>query len=58
MNPGYKIGKRYRIIRTLGEGGMANVYLAYDEVLDRKVSVKLLRLDLPDACLCFWATAS
>ena len=48
MNPGYKIGKRYRIIRTLGEGGMANVYLAYDEVLDRKVSVKLLRLDLRD----------
>lgn len=48
MNPGHKIGKRYRIIRTLGEGGMANVYLAYDEVLDRKVSVKLLRLDLRD----------
>lgn len=48
MNPGYKIGKRYRIIRTLGEGGMANVYLAYDELLDRKVSVKLLRLDLRD----------
>ena len=48
MNPGYKIGKRYRIIRTLGEGGMANVYLAHDEVLDRDVSVKLLRLDLRD----------
>ena len=48
MNPGYKIGKRYRIIRSLGEGGMANVYLAHDEVLDRDVSVKLLRLDLRD----------
>ncbi|MCI1975336.1 MAG: Stk1 family PASTA domain-containing Ser/Thr kinase [Limosilactobacillus sp.] len=48
MNPGYKIGQRYRIIRTLGEGGMANVYLAHDEVLDREVSVKLLRLDLRD----------
>ncbi|MEY8441221.1 Stk1 family PASTA domain-containing Ser/Thr kinase [Lactobacillaceae bacterium 24-114] len=48
MNPGYEIGKRYRIIRALGEGGMANVYLAYDKVLDRNVSVKVLRLDLRD----------
>ncbi len=48
MNPGYEIGHRYRIIRSLGEGGMANVYLAYDMVLDRDVSVKLLRLDLRD----------
>lgn len=48
MNPGYEIGHRYRIIRSLGEGGMANVYLAHDMVLDRDVSVKLLRLDLQD----------
>lgn len=48
MNPGYEIGHRYRIIRSLGEGGMANVYLAHDTVLDRDVSVKLLRLDLRD----------
>ncbi|MCC4439438.1 Stk1 family PASTA domain-containing Ser/Thr kinase [Limosilactobacillus reuteri] len=48
MNPGYEIGHRYRIIRSLGEGGMANVYLAHDMVLDRYVSVKLLRLDLRD----------
>ncbi|MQB64722.1 Stk1 family PASTA domain-containing Ser/Thr kinase [Limosilactobacillus reuteri] len=48
MNPGYEIGHRYRIIRSLGEGGMANVYLAHDMVLDRDVSVKLLRLDLRD----------
>ncbi len=48
MNPGYEIGHRYRIIRSLGEGGMANVYLAHDIVLDRDVSVKLLRLDLRD----------
>ena len=46
MNPGDIIGHRYRIIRSLGEGGMANVYLAHDLVLDRDVSVKLLRLDL------------
>ncbi|MDO4902954.1 MAG: Stk1 family PASTA domain-containing Ser/Thr kinase [Limosilactobacillus sp.] len=48
MNPGNIIGGRYRIIRSLGEGGMANVYLAHDTVLDRDVSVKLLRLDLRD----------
>ena len=48
MNPGYEIGHRYRIIRSLGEGGMANVYLAHDIVLNRDVSVKLLRLDLRD----------
>lgn len=48
MNPGYEIGHRYRIIRSLGEGGMANVYLAHDMVLDRDISVKLLRLDLRD----------
>ncbi|PWT31210.1 Stk1 family PASTA domain-containing Ser/Thr kinase [Limosilactobacillus reuteri] len=48
MNPGYEISHRYRIIRSLGEGGMANVYLAHDMVLDRDVSVKLLRLDLRD----------
>lgn len=48
MNPGYEIGHRYRIIRSLGEGGMANVYLAHDKILDRDVSVKLLRLDLRD----------
>lgn len=48
MNPGDIINHRYRIIRSLGEGGMANVYLAYDTVLERQVSVKVLRLDLRD----------
>lgn len=46
MNPGYELGHRYLILRSLGEGGMANVYLAHDKILDRDVSVKLLRLDL------------
>lgn len=48
MKPGYKLSNRYKIIRPLGEGGMANVYLARDLVLDRNVSVKLLRVDLRD----------
>ncbi|KRL57317.1 Stk1 family PASTA domain-containing Ser/Thr kinase [Furfurilactobacillus rossiae] len=48
MRPNYTLAGRYRIIRPLGEGGMADVYLAHDLILDRDVSVKLLRLDLRD----------
>ena len=43
---GQKINGRYEIIRNIGEGGMANVYLALDTILDRKVAVKVLRGDL------------
>ena len=43
---GSKINDRYQIIKTLGEGGMANVYLAHDTILDRSVAVKVLRGDL------------
>ena len=43
---GQKIDGRYQVIRTIGEGGMANVYLAYDTILDREVAVKILRGDL------------
>ena len=43
---GSKINDRYEIIKTLGEGGMANVYLAYDTILGREVAVKILRGDL------------
>ncbi|WP_304248692.1 Stk1 family PASTA domain-containing Ser/Thr kinase [Limosilactobacillus gastricus] len=48
MKAGYILNDRYKIIRSLGEGGMANVYLARDLVLDRDVSVKVLRLDMRD----------
>src|SRR5574344_1040463 len=40
---GQKVNDRYQIVKTLGEGGMANVYLAYDTILNRNVAVKILR---------------
>ncbi len=43
---GQKINDRYEVIKTIGEGGMANVYLARDVILDRNVAVKVLRGDL------------
>ena len=45
---GDKINDRYQIIKNIGEGGMANVYLALDTILNRQVAVKVLRGDLAD----------
>lgn len=45
----FDIGKmfddRYQIIGNIGSGGMANVFLAKDLILDREVAVKVLRFD-------------
>ena len=46
ITKGQKINDRYEIIRSIGEGGMANVYLGYDTILDRNVAIKVLRGDL------------
>ncbi len=46
LSKGQKINDRYEILKSIGEGGMANVYLANDTILDRKVAVKVLRGDL------------
>lgn len=41
LSPGDKIG-HYEIIRLLGEGGMGQVYLAKDDILERQVAIKFL----------------
>ncbi|WGG47473.1 Stk1 family PASTA domain-containing Ser/Thr kinase [Rossellomorea sp. DA94] len=45
MMEGKRISGRYRIIKLIGGGGMANVYLAHDVILDREVAIKMLRID-------------
>ena len=48
INKGELIDNRYKVIKAIGEGGMANVYLAWDTILEREVAVKVLRGDLAD----------
>ncbi|MCR2820770.1 Stk1 family PASTA domain-containing Ser/Thr kinase [Lederbergia panacisoli] len=42
---GKRISGRYKLLQMIGGGGMANVYLAHDMILDRDVAIKILRLD-------------
>ena len=42
---GKKLSGRYLIIGNIGSGGMANVFLAQDLILDREVAIKILRFD-------------
>lgn len=37
------LADRYKIVQSLGEGGMADVYLAIDTIINREVAIKVLR---------------
>lgn len=43
---GRTVDQRYRVVRHLADGGMASVYLAVDQRLDRHVALKVMRPDL------------
>lgn len=45
MNHGERVSGRYKVIKKIGSGGMANVYLAEDLILEREVAVKMMSLD-------------
>lgn len=42
------LGNRYHIIERIGGGGMADVYKAHDDKLDREVAVKVLKQEFVD----------
>lgn len=48
MNNGTVIAGRYILKELIGQGGMADVFLARDSILDRDVAVKILRSHLAD----------
>ena len=40
------VANRYEIVKLLGHGGMADVYLALDTILNREVAIKILKADM------------
>lgn len=47
VHPGTLIDRQYRVERCLGAGGMGQVFLARDEVLERDVAIKFLNPRVP-----------
>ncbi len=45
---GTQLSGRYRLESKLGSGGMSTVYLAVDEVLDRRVAIKIMHREISD----------
>ena len=45
IKPGMFIGERYEIIEKIGTGGMADVYRAKDQRLNRFVAIKILKTE-------------
>ncbi|MDN6730839.1 MAG: Stk1 family PASTA domain-containing Ser/Thr kinase [Atopostipes suicloacalis] len=48
MRKGERINGRYKIIKNIGTGGMANVYLAEDLILEREVAVKMMSVNFQE----------
>lgn len=46
---GSLLDNRYRIVRRLARGGMATVYVAHDDRMDRPVAVKIMHPHLADS---------